>query len=441
MTALRFAFSFILFSTMAVTNSAFADANECQRIKEELGQLFYVNVDGNGQSAEAIDPAYIRMVHELNIGGVLPKPLFQKSGFDSIAESNRKLQAATKLPLFIGLDKVLALQASGPAVHVGLGYGAGKLSDINRFSAQCAGRWGLIEAFLHRALGLNQALGPTIERNPKGGLLAGPADEVEPYSRAYIESFNELGVLTTLKHFPYTPDDWNPHTSTADTQNSVADVYDRLEIFRRNAGQSDFVMSTHLYNSNIDPDSVATFSKKWVEILRQQVGFKGLLMTDGLIMIDNNGAAIGVLKDWPSQYPVNDNHTIFAIRAILAGHDMVILEGTSVDTRNVFREVTNIACQDGELPRRLRERIAESYERIRAFKLANATALRPQITIPRELISKALDFEYASSCAGNDSLKKDPKFTGACRAICSDDKAYEALKQELLAFGFAGLKR
>ncbi len=104
---------------------------------------------------------------------------------------------------------------------------------------------------------------------------------------AAVEGFHAGGVACTLKHFPGHGD------TSADSHYGSVYVYKTLDQLRENelipfqagidAG-ADAVMMGHLIISDID-DQPAPFSYKIVtELLREEMGFTGVVMTDGLQM-------------------------------------------------------------------------------------------------------------------------------------------------------------
>lgn len=376
-------------------------AAQCIQIEDKLGQLLYANVDGN-RSAAMIDPAYLKMVKDLKIGGVIPHTGdYKKDPFNERRRAFEQIRHATDLPVLIGPDyessqvklkKTIAGVPAGTITSgtVGLGNGGGLLDLWGNYPL-CLEAHVYLNAFMHRALGLNLALGPTIERRAGDAFLEKEPDIVEPQANVVVNLFNEMGVATTFKHFPYTPDDFSLHKMSKDTRFSAEEVHRRLEIFKRTANRSELVMTTHLFNSKIDPDDMATFSKKWIDILRKEVGFDGLLMTDGLLMIsDYSDSMRNMSAKWPQkELPMKDQHVIFAARSILAGHDMVLLEGTRNQTYLIFNRLLQVACQDHPLSEQLRGRILESFDRIKNWKTKNQARLKQAAPIPDDLIQEA----------------------------------------------------
>lgn len=374
----------------------------CADVKSKLGQLLYITVDGFGDdTTQAIHPEYLKVVQELNPGGVLPR--FGTQNYNHIREATAALQAAAKDPLLIGVDYAAvnftarshAPNMVGPPHEVtfGLGYGGGKIAELNSASEKsCFEKLMYLEAFLHHALGLNQSLGPTLEQNRKWGYLNNSPDKIMDVANPLFKSFRHFGVATTMKHFPYTPETFNLHDDNADTRIPSDEVKTMIQIFKEAASKTDFAMTTHILNTNVDPDDMATFSKKWIGMLRNDVGFDGILMTDALFMIQYHPKSIQAMsRKWNAKLAagLNNQDTVFAVRAILAGHDMVFLDGSAAKHRQVFKELGMIACLDDALGRDFRARIAESSSRILSYKKKNSKTLTASVEVPQSLFDQA----------------------------------------------------
>ncbi|MGZ3769764.1 MAG: glycoside hydrolase family 3 N-terminal domain-containing protein [Bdellovibrio sp.] len=409
-------------------------AASCNHFETELGQLFYVNVDGHGPQGApptAVDPAYKKMVKDLQIGGVLPHP--GSGRYEDQRKDYNDMQSSTDLPLMIGVDyngltdptskrpKPLPgyLNYHNPDAF-GLGWYGGILNEFRDKPANCLDAEAFLNAFLHKAVGLNQGLGPTLDSY--GGSDTSPSSV-----KTITSNFDQLGVSTTMKHFPFVPDNFNLHSKNADTRLSPEEVDKKINIFKASAGLTDFAMSTHLIDSKIDSE-VATFSKVWVNKLRNEVGFKGILMTDGLFMLKECGAACNaglketLLKSWPQdQAPLSHELSIFAAKSILAGHDMIELEGTPKDTYKVFNNLLKIACGDSKVGQGLRARIDESYQRIKKWKMDHQAVLRQKTDIPASLVYEAMD------------LRADK--------VCADSPKFADFKQKVLALKINSLTR
>lgn len=369
---------------------------ECSKVHDELGQLFYIGVygyKGHNAAGLAIQQEYVDLVRELNIGAVLPH--VDSDDPQAVARSSHALQAAAQagtshLPAILGVDYD-SLKTQNHKANFGLGYGSGLIGKFGgSLSNQCFSDLIFLDAYLHKAMGLNQSLGPTIERNPHGGFLSQDASKVMPLGNSVFDTFHQMGLGVTAKHFPYTPSDYNLHNRSEDTHVSESDVTKLLESFRESAPTADFVMSTHLMNSKIDPKDMVTFSDKWIKILRDQVGFQGLLVTDGLFMIDRySGSVVSMASNWNGPQ-FNNTKSIFAARALLAGHDMVFLEGDAASTREVFHDLQGLACGTSEVGLKLRSRIFESFKRVEAYKKKHLKSLTQNVAPDAHLIDSAI---------------------------------------------------
>lgn len=381
---------------------------ECRAVEERVGQLLYINVDGYG-SRHAVDPYYLKLVERIQPGGVLPH--YNSSSTEKIREASLALQAKSKLPLMIGIDYQRvdppgAATSSGPSkeFRLGLGYGGGFLGSFNaNTDPACVEKLARLQGELHRHLGINHPLGPTIEfaADKPTGVLSLPTEERRKFVEAALRGVRASGVETTVKHFPYTPD-FNLHKENRDVKLPAADINDKyLPIYRETRELSGFMMSTHVYNSNVDPDEMVTFSRRWVDMVRQEVGFKGLLMTDALFMISSyNESMKRMARSWPGDTAGISDLTIFAAKAILSGHDMVFLESTAADTEKIYKNLIELSCRDGELSKELRERINTAYSRITSYKLAN-----PQLKETPKLSNSEVHTALAALAKGEESCK------------------------------------
>lgn len=366
-------------SELAAAKKVKIPIEECQEMERKMGQLMYVNVDGFG-SKSAIDPAYLKLVKKLQIGGVLPH--YSTKNYIKVKEANETLQKQTDLPLLIGADYVKV-----ESTNAGLGVGPGLMRELGDQDTSCFEKIGKVEAALHKILGVNNPLGPTVEYGNEGmGGLSKDLEYKVPRLDSIIKSFKEMGLETTIKHFPYTPADYNLHKDSPDTNISEERIdKEYMPIYRELKGKSGMLMTTHLYNSKVDPNNVATFSKKWMKKLREEIGFKGLVMTDGLFMMEGYSETMKLMsRDFPLQSTkeLKNDYSIFAVKAILAGHDMFFLETSSKFTENVWKNLVSFSCSNLPQASEFRDRVRESYDRIVSYKKQN-----PQLKMSNNTIS------------------------------------------------------
>lgn len=377
---------------------------EAEDLEGKLGQLFIVNVDGfKYEGALAVHPLYIQLVESLKAGGVIPH--YGSASFSKIRETNRELARRSAPSLLITSDLITlapegkaATGRDAPKASFGDGYVGG---FIGRYDAAADGdfpKLAYLDAFVYRALGVNCAFGPTVDNSTGGARTAERAG-------ALLSAYERFGVQATLKHWPFIPEGTNLHRSSGDTKATADEVRLLTAVFRRLAPRADLMMTTHVFDSLIDGGALVTFSPAWLSMLRRDTGFGGLLVSDGLLMLRSyrDLAApprpIAGLGDGEE-----DEYAGWAMRAILAGHDLLILESTLGTTRKVFEKVLALACRKDAQGRELRERISASHARIAEFKRRHAAELAAAVEAPVKLIDDILAAWPADGASGSSLL-------------------------------------
>ncbi len=158
---------------------------------------------------------------------------------------------------------------------------------------------GKITAITARAVGVNVVLAPVLDvltclENPIIGTRAFSSDPnlVAELGCAFIEGIQEEGVLACAKHFPghgHTTRDSHTALPVVSTFTQELELAPFSAAIRAGVGM---VMSAHVVYSEVDPGIPATYSRRIMnEVLRDDLGFGGLLVTDALVM---EGAKTGV---------------------------------------------------------------------------------------------------------------------------------------------------
>jgi beta-N-acetylhexosaminidase len=225
------------------------------------------------------------------------------------------------------------------------------------------------------AQGITVNLGPVVDLDvaPDNPVISGLGrsygarpEAVMPFARAFIKAHRELGLLTAAKHFP------GHGSSAADPHDAVARVTGRwseaeLEPFRQLIEDQPgvpMIMVGHVVLEGFsDGDAPASLSYSAVtKILRGQLGYDGLVITDDLDM--------GAVRD---RYPLEEAF----VKAAAAGNDLVLAANNeSLDPDLVTRvtEAIAAAVEKGTIPRR---QIETSYRRILAAKRRDLSVNRP----------------------------------------------------------------
>ncbi|NEE02695.1 glycoside hydrolase family 3 protein [Phytoactinopolyspora halotolerans] len=344
-------------------------------LDEKIAQLFVLRV--YGATADATDEESVRrnqqaygvdnaaeLVAEYQPGGVV---LFRNAGnirnpaqiaklSNGIQQAAMDRPATDPVPLLIGADqeggKVARL--SPPATWLP---SARALAGLGPHAAE---EGATLFAREMRAMGIIQDYAPVadVNINPENPVIGDRSFGTNPetvctFVKAQIQGFHQGGVAATVKHFPGHGD------TTADTHTSRAVITHSRSQWREidlppfevaiNA-DVDAIMTGHLVFPALDPsESIATTSRPIItDILRGELGFDGVVITDGLEM---SAARIAY----------NDEET--PLRALQAGVDQLLLptEGSFAAAAKTIRR----AVEDGDLSE---DRIDQSIERIVRLK-------------------------------------------------------------------------
>jgi beta-N-acetylhexosaminidase len=182
------------------------------------------------------------------------------------------------------------------------------------------------------------------------------------FNKKFISLLHENHILATLKHFPgmgVFVDD--PHKKLPHVSTDQKIIYESIKLFKNgiDAG-ADFVMTGHAVYDDIDPNIPATLSKKITTgILRNNLGFKGLVITDDL-------------SDMPFIIDKKLNLVEATAESLKAGHNLVIFSHNPNKTLNVFLKLLQRLENDPEL----KSVVEENYRKVISFKLKRAFIIK-----------------------------------------------------------------
>jgi beta-N-acetylhexosaminidase len=240
------------------------------------------------------------MIREQKLGGAI----ISVGGPIDIAVKTNALQRAATLPLLIGADL-----ETGAAFRARGGYFIPNAIDLGGATAfpyqmgigatrdtMLAYEMGRVTAIEGRALGIHMAFAPVLDvnNNPKNPVISARSFGENPrlvaqMGRALIRGIQENGMLATAKHFPGHGDtEQNSHLELArvDASRARLDSVELLPFREAVAGGVAGVMTFHGYLPALDTTrTAATLSPKvMLDLLRTQMGFQGILVTDALDM-------------------------------------------------------------------------------------------------------------------------------------------------------------
>ncbi len=149
-----------------------------------------------------------------------------------------------------------------------------------------------------RAVGVDVNCAPVLdlalpEGDPVIGARAYSADpaEVARLGRAAREGLEAGGVRPVIKHIPghgRAPADSHVALPRVETDRETLDATD-FASFRAHADAA-LAMTAHVVYAAIDPERPATVSPAAIRVIREEIGFNGLLMTDDVSMAALEGA-------------------------------------------------------------------------------------------------------------------------------------------------------
>nr|WP_229724422.1 glycoside hydrolase family 3 N-terminal domain-containing protein [Winogradskyella forsetii] len=295
-------------------------------VEEKIGQLFMVQVFSDKGRAHENDIA--KLITDQHIGGLI----YSKGGPVRQAKLNNELQAASKIPLLIGMDAEWGLSMRLDSTYAfPWNMTLGAISD-NKLVEQTGRQIG--EHCKRLGVHFNFAPAVDINTNPKNPIIGNRSfgedrDNVTEKGLAFMKGMQSAGTLANAKHFPGHGDTEADSHLELPTVNFSAKRIDSVELYpyRKliNEGLAS-VMVAHLNVPSLEARRgfPSSLSKHIVtDILKGQLGFNGLIFTDALTM---KGAADYVEKgvDGTGTKSLVKGGEI-DLMAFLAGNDVMLM--------------------------------------------------------------------------------------------------------------------
>lgn len=337
-------------------------------LEQKIAQMFIISPEAltGSNMVTAAGEATEKAIHDTPVGGLV----YMEQNLSTPSQVTEMLinvqtysEDAINLPLFTCIDEeggtVARLNKNGnfnlPPI--------GNMSDVGASgNADEAYQIGLEMGSYLSELGFN------VDFAPVADVLSNPDNEVVKYrsfgedpmlvadmSAAVLQGLREKDVLGTFKHFPgHGATEGDTHEGYAFTLKTLDDLKENELIpFQRGIEEGvDFIMVGHISLPSIIGDSTpASLSYRIItEILRGQMGYDGLVITDAMNM--------GAISE---TYSAGDA----AIKSIKAGSDILLMPSD-------FKEAYNAVLQavEGTSPSISMERIDDSVRRILEAKMA-----------------------------------------------------------------------
>lgn len=330
-------------------------------LEEKIGQLFFITPEkltGIGVAIQAGDTTK-QMLEQYPVGGLI---YFSQNieTPDQITSMIENSQSYSRIPLFIGIDEeggtLVARIANNPNFNVE------KFPNMKEIGAtgdpnQAFYVGSTIGSYLH-SYGFNMDFAPDADllTNPNNSVIGERSFGSDPtlvgtMTAQAVKGFQQENVSAVIKHFPGHGDTKEDSHTEAAIVTKTLDELRMAEFIPFQSGIEagvDGVMVGHLQVPQVTgTDTPATLSPIIItDILRNELGFQGLVITDSLSM----GAI--------TQYYSSDEAAVLALQA---GTDILLMPE---DFPLAYQGVLN-AVSSGTLSE---ERIDESVKRILTVK-------------------------------------------------------------------------
>lgn len=279
------------------------------------------------------------------VGGLI---LFSRN-FDNVkqlTELTRHIKKTAKRPILIAVD-----QEGGRVQRFRQGFSPiPAMHDLHKAhlyqtTAELCTEMGWLMASEVQSVGIDISFAPVLDLNGISEVITNRAfhsqnDKVIEYAGAFIQGMKQAGMKTTGKHFPgHGSVQADSHIAAPIDSRSKQVLFEQdMQVFSSLIKQNelDAIMPAHVIYSMVD-DKPAGFSSIWLQqILKQQLGFKGVIFSDDLSM-----QAANIAGDYVGK----------AQAALSAGCDMILAcnnrEG-AVQILDAHQHLNKVINQDSE---------------------------------------------------------------------------------------------
>ncbi len=366
--------------------------------EELLSQVFMLGFTGTTPS-----PEIMRWVRQRNVGGV---KIFgwNAENIQTLTKTVSSLQEAalsTRLgiPLFVATDQeggwIRHVKDSTSVTPGNLSLGAGGIP----LDAYETGYYIGLEL---RAIGINMNFAPTVDvySNPEAHVIGPRAFSANPVktavlATAYFKGMDKAGIICTAKHFPGHGDaDEDSHGAMPVISISMETLWNRDLLPYRFLVREKLpaIMSGHIgfpgITQNKLPASLSSFFN--TSVLREKLGFDGILITDDLYMAGALSTGFGI-------------RTVCSL-ALESGNDMILLSRTPDLYDDIWTFLFSKLRNDPAFKTRIREAVRRILvTKVRYLKGENAVPYFPDA---------GSVYSHVPNRAGKDFF-----FQQACRSI------------------------
>lgn len=310
-------------------------------LEEKVGQMFLARYPGSSEATCEIQSE--------NPGGyILFGKDFENKTKEDIMVELANNQSHSKIGLIFGVDEEGGLvtrvssytnfrdtRFKSPQDLFNIGGMQAILDDSREKSA------------LLKSLGINMNLAPVVDIPTNSSSFiydrtyGKSPEDTSIYTSELIKTMNSDRIISSMKHFPGYGDNVDTHTGIAidNRDYSIFETSDFLPFKSGIEAGSPTILVSHNIINCMDSTKPASLSENVHKILREDLGFSGLIITDDLAM------------DAVKTYVENGEA---AVQAVLAGNDLIISSSfveqklevlTAIENGIISEEVINMAVR------------------------------------------------------------------------------------------------
>nr|WP_106781919.1 beta-N-acetylhexosaminidase [Lysinibacillus timonensis] len=323
-------------------------------LEEKIGQMIFAGVDGTSYDKHAES-----LIHQYTIGGIIFNKLNLSSPEQTVNYINKLKDenSLNPLPLFLGVDQEGGRVAKLPGnlTYIPDNLQIGKVSNPE-FSYEI----GRTLAKEVNAFGFNMNFAPILDinSNPHNPVIGdrsfgNNAQLVTKLGIATMKGIQSENTIAVVKHFPGHGDTATDSHLELPTVNKTLEELQQLELipFKEAIHEgADVVMIAHILLPEIDEKNPSSMSEVIIsDILRNQLHFEGVVMTDDMTM-----------QAITNHYDIG----LASVQSIRAGSDIIMIAHNYDNVSTVMKHIKD-AVSTGEISE---ERINESVLRIIQLK-------------------------------------------------------------------------
>ena len=310
-------------------------------LEEKVGQLFFARCPEMHAAA---------LASEYHLGGyILFGRDFKDRTREEVTDCIAAYQRAADIPLLIGVDEeggTVVRVSSNPELAPHRFQSPQKLALASSGQGDVFAEDAWEKSSLLLSLGINVNFAPVADVSTDPGdfiydrTLGQDAQATAGYVTSVVEAMEESRLGSVLKHFPGYGNNVDTHTGIAVDQRPY-DSFETSDFLPFEAGISagaDAVLVSHNIVTCMDGDLPASLSPEVHRVLREELGFDGVILTDDLAM------------DAIDQYAETGSAAVLALQA---GNDMVLTTDFTQQIPQVLQ-----ALADGTLSQEVIDRAA-----------------------------------------------------------------------------------